>query len=91
MEEQLNELNEIIELINQNIEKVNISNLSKWCSIDFGLENYVSTSSNPLYSGNGLLYLNGTLIKNLVVPSGVKKLGLCAFAGISLNSITVPL
>ena len=73
-----------------NIEKVNISNLSKWCSIDFGLENYVSTSSNPLYSGNGLLYLNGTLIKNLVVPSGVKQLGLCAFAGISLNSITVP-
>ncbi len=64
---------------------VNISDLSAWCQISF--EGY---NSNPLrYTNN--LYLNGELIVDLVIPSGVTSIGSYAFSGCeSLASVTIP-
>ncbi len=59
----------------ENIKNVYISDLNKWCSIEFA-----SSVSNPLtYAGK--LYLNGTLITDLVIPSGVTSVGDYAFYG----------
>ena len=64
---------------------VYITDLAKWCGISF--ENY---DANPLYYAH-LLYLNGTLITDLVIPEGVTSIGNLAFLGCSsLTSITIP-
>ena len=74
-----------------NIEKVNIKDLEKWCNIKFGEEPYVATSANPLYAGEeSKLYLNDVLITDLVIPNSITSLGDSVFAGINVNSITIP-
>ena len=64
---------------------VYITDLSAWCGIDF-----VNVHANPLcYSGN--LYLNGSLVTNLVVPQGVTAIKPFAFYECSrLTSVTIP-
>ena len=64
---------------------VYISNLATWCNINFGYY-----ESNPLiYAHN--LYLDETLIKDLVIPDGVTYIGDYAFFGCrSLTSVTIP-
>ncbi|MBQ9603348.1 MAG: leucine-rich repeat protein, partial [Paludibacteraceae bacterium] len=42
---------------------VNVSDISAWCAIKFD-----NNMSNPLYQANNL-YLNGTLVTNLVIPN----------------------
>ena len=65
--------------------EVNISDLSAWCKIDFG--NY---DSNPLYYAKKLK-LNGTDIKNLVIPNDITKIKEYTFRGCSgLTSVTIP-
>ena len=61
---------------------VHISNLSAWCSISFK-----NSGSNPLnYAHN--LYLNGELIKNLVISNDITEIMNYAFKGCScLTSI----
>ena len=44
------------------LDKVNISDVSTWCSISFE-----GSSSNPLYYAENL-YLNGEKIINLIIP-----------------------
>ena len=64
---------------------VTIPNLSAWCKIDFG--NY---SANPLYYANKLK-LNGTEIKDLVIPNDITKIKNSAFYGCTgLTSVTIP-
>ncbi len=64
---------------------VYISDLTAWCSVDFGLEN-----SNPLYKAENL-YLNGELITDLVIPSGIKKIEEYVFYNCkSFKTVTVP-
>lgn len=64
---------------------VYISDLTAWCGVDFGLEN-----SNPLYKAENL-YLNGELITDLVIPSGIKKIEEYVFYNCkSLKTVTVP-
>ena len=64
---------------------VYISDLAKWCSIDFG--NYMS---NPLYYSNAL-YVNDELVKELVIPYGVTHIADCAFDGYgSVRKIVIP-
>ena len=47
-------------------------------------------SCNPLYYAHHL-YLNGTEVKDLVIPEGVTSIGAIAFAGCSgLTSVTIP-
>ncbi len=64
---------------------VNISDLEAWCKISFG-----GSSSNPLSYANHL-FLNGTEIKDLVIPNSVTSIGDYAFYYCSgLTSVTIP-
>ena len=64
---------------------VHITDLAAWCNIDFG-----GYSANPLYFAHDL-YLNGELVKDLVIPNNVTSIGDYAFSGCSsLTSITIP-
>ncbi len=64
---------------------VYITDIAKWCNISFG-----GYSANPLYYAHNL-YLNGSLVTDLVIPSGVTSIGNYAFFYCtSLTSITIP-
>lgn len=64
---------------------VYITDLAAWCGISFR-----SYDANPLYCAKNL-YLNGTLVTDLVIPDGVTSIGSWAFSGCTeLTSITVP-
>ncbi len=63
----------------ENISEVHISDMEAWCKIDF--------SDNPLHYAESL-YLNGKLVTDLVIPSGISSVG-SAFAGFKgLKSVT---
>ena len=64
---------------------VYITDIGKWCGISFG-----DYEGNPLrYAKN--LYLNGTLITNLVIPNGVTSISNFAFFGCTgLTAVTIP-
>ena len=64
--------------------EVNISDLSAWCKIDF---NY---SANPLYYAKKLK-LNGSEIKDLVIPNDITEIKKYAFNDYyGLTSVTIP-
>lgn len=64
---------------------VYIEDLSAWCGISF--EN---TYNNPLQP-NGMLYLNGSLVEDLVIPYGVTEIGPCTFSFCkSIKSVSIP-
>ena len=72
---------------------MNIKDLELWCKIDFDYSRdwdeglWLYCTSNPLkYAHN--LYLNGSLIKNLVIPGDYTLSEFC-FIGGSFNSITI--
>ena len=66
---------------------VHISDVAAWCGISFsGSDAY----SNPLYNAHHL-FLNGTEVKDLVIPNSVTSISSCAFYGCSgLTSVTIP-
>jgi len=64
---------------NCNIKKINITDLGAWCGIFF------EDNINP--SSTAKLYLNGTEIKDVVIPEGVKQIGNFTFYGLGLTSI----
>ncbi len=66
------------------INAVYISDLEKWCSIDFA-----NFESNPISSGS--IYLNGEQVKNLVIPNGVTRIGNYTFSNCkSITSVVFP-
>lgn len=79
---------------NNALETVNISDIDAWANIDF-IENsnpygnhYDSSSKEQVATK---YYFNGTLIKNIVLKEGLKKIGDYAFMAWSqLESITLP-
>ena len=67
------------------LENVYITDLTAWMNIKFEY-----ASSNPLYNGADL-YLNGSLVTDLVIPDGVTSIGSYTFYGCdSLESVTIP-
>ena len=63
---------------------VHISDIGKWCAISFG--NY---DANPLMYAHDL-YVNGVLVKDLIIPDSVKSIGNYAFYNCSgLTSVTI--
>ena len=72
--------------------RVDISNLSAWCKISFEAGYYYSVGeyANPL--GNGAkLYLNGSELTEITIPSDITKIKNYAFDGChSLKSVTIP-
>ena len=65
--------------------EVNISDLTAWCKIDFG-----DFYANPLYYAK-TLKLNGTEIKDLVIPKDVIEIKKYAFSySDGLTSVTIP-
>ena len=62
------------------LDSVYIKDMAKWCEILF--DNY---SANPLFNAKNL-YLKGELLKELVIPDGVKSI--CNYAFNSCTSIT---
>ena len=67
---------------------VHIYDVAAWCAISFA--NFSANPANPLYYAHNL-YLNGTLVTDLVIPSSVTSIGDYAFCGCSgLTSVTIP-
>ncbi len=68
-----------------NLSKVYITDLSKWCNINFS-----STKSNPLYFAKNL-YLNGSLIEELTIPDGISSIKDYTFYGATgLKGVRIP-
>lgn len=59
----------------ENLRKVNVEDMAAFIKLDVG--GYGTGS--PLYYGADL-YLNGELVKDLVIPEGVETIGFCKFA-----------
>ena len=69
----------------ESLDEVHITDLAAWCNIDFF--NY---NANPLCCAKNL-YLNGTLVTDLIIPEGVTAIKSYAFSECSsLKSITIP-
>lgn len=67
------------------LEEVHISSLSDWCEIEFENE-----YSNPLFYAKNL-YLDGEIVKDLELPSGLKSVGDFAFVNCDgIVSLTIP-
>ena len=65
--------------------RVNVNDIASWCKTYFG-----NQYANPLVFA-GDLYLNGSRVTNLVIPSGVSAIGNGAFLGCkSISSIYFP-
>lgn len=68
------------------LKSVYISDIAAWCNIRFG----GATDTNPLYYAHNL-YLNDSLVTNLVIPSSITSISGCAFAGCStITSVVIP-
>ena len=68
-----------------NLKEVHITDIAAWCKITFEM-----VQSNPLYYADDL-YVNGTLVTDLVIPNDMTSIGDYAFNGYTgLASITIP-
>ena len=68
----------------ENLQRVNITDLTAWCDIWFDW-----TEAYPLECGADL-YVNGRLIRDLVIPETVSSISEHAFRGGSFTSVTIP-
>ena len=71
------------------LKKVYIENLSKWCEISFEIIGHV-TYSNPMSCGADL-YLNGNIVRELIIPDGIKTVKPYTFYGCkSIVKLIIP-
>ncbi len=76
-----------------NLRSVYITDLTAWCNIDYNNQGGSVSSSeeyaNPLSCAD-YLYLNGELIKNLVIPDGVTNIPQYAFSSNAIETVSIP-
>ena len=74
-----------------NLSVVEIESLESWCNIEFEISpGYQFSYSNPL-SYSHSLYMNGEKLTELVIPSGVTRIGTAAFCKLSsLSRLEIP-
>ena len=66
------------------LKKVYISDLANWCGIVF------ASNANPLVN-NAALYLDGSVITDLIIPNGVTNISENAFVGcITIKNVVIP-
>lgn len=65
------------------INSVYISDVAAWCNIIF-------EDQYPTFVGKFDLYLNGELIKDLIIPNSVKVINARVFRNSSITSVTIP-
>ena len=64
--------------------------MAAWCKISFSGSSFRDASANPLFHADNI-YLNGELVKDLVIPDSVTTIGEYAFRHCSsLTSVTIP-
>ena len=68
-----------------NIKKIYISDLKAWCKVKFEKSPIIPDLSTPAE-----LYLNGTRVKDLVIPDGVKNVEAYTFINFDLSSVVCP-
>ncbi len=66
------------------IKKAEFASLESLCSIDFS-----TNASNPLYYGHDL-YINGEVVKHVVIPSTITAIGDYAFHTSTITSVSFP-
>ena len=74
------------------LEEVYIEDLKAWCNMEFldYMGQKYNYATNPLASG-AALYLNGTLVTDLVIPDGITEIQEDLFSGCnSIVSVTIP-
>ena len=74
--------------LNCSLDKVHITDIGAWCSISFP-----NTSANPIsgLDARGVLYLNGIMVTDLVIPDGTTKIGNNVFFyNKQLKSVVIP-
>lgn len=68
-----------------NLTDVYISDIAAWCNILFG-----NNEANPLFYADNL-YLNGDVVRDLVIPNNVTSIGARAFYNYAgLETVTIP-
>ena len=65
------------------LSKVSVDDLAMWSQI-----NFVSPEANPLYFAHDL-YVDGNIVRNLVIPGEVFSVGQYAFHGSSIANVTI--
>ena len=65
--------------------RVDITDLAAWCNIEMS-----DAQSSPINEGHSDLYLNGTLITDLVIPAGVTDIKSLVFYDSKFTTITIP-
>ena len=66
------------------LKKVDINDLAKWCGIQFG------SNANPLVNG-GVLYIDGKITNDIIIPDGVTAIAPNAFEGcVNIKNVTLP-
>ena len=68
---------------------VYISDLPSWCEIEFGISEFGTSEANPLRYAH-TLYLNGTPVTSLVLPSSLTAVRGYAFDGCDIASVVIP-
>ncbi len=69
-----------------NVNSVYITNMDAWCNINFSYY-----TSNPLFTGNANLYINGNLVTKAAIPEGTNEIKPFIFYGCkSLKEIYIP-
>lgn len=66
------------------LKRIYINDLANWCGVEFG------SNANPLSNG-GILYIDGNVTNDIIIPDGVTAVAPNAFIGcVNIKNVTIP-